>query len=112
MACFVLVHGAFHGGWVWSRVAARLRAAGHDVLTPTLTGCGDRFHLLTRDVGLATHVDDLVATLASSRAALPAAEAAAAARLMPDLQPLLASADMQEGLRAFVGRRPGAFTGK
>ena len=64
MACFVLVHGAFHGGWVWSRVAARLRAAGHDVLTPTLTGCGDRFHLLTRDVGLATHVDDLVATLA------------------------------------------------
>lgn len=52
------------------------------------------------------------ATLASSRAALPAAEAAAAARLMPDLQPLLASDDMQEGLRAFVGRRPGAFTGK
>ena len=52
------------------------------------------------------------ATLASARAALPAAEAAAAARLMPDLQPLLASDDMQEGLRAFVGRRPGAFTGK
>lgn len=63
MACFVLVHGAFHGGWVWSRVAARLRAAGHEVITPTLTGCGDRVHLLTRDVGLATHVDDLVATL-------------------------------------------------
>lgn len=63
MACFVLVHGAFHGGWVWSRVAARLRAAGHDVITPTLTGCGDRYHLLTRAVGLATHVDDLVATL-------------------------------------------------
>lgn len=63
MACIVLVHGAFHGGWVWSRVAPRLRAAGHDVLAPTLTGCGDRVHLLTRDVGLATHVDDLVATL-------------------------------------------------
>ncbi len=63
MACFVLVHGAFHGGWVWKRVADQLRAAGHDVITPTLTGCGDRFHLLTREVGLATHVQDVEQTL-------------------------------------------------
>ena len=48
----------------------------------------------------------------SSRAALPEAEAAAAARLMPELQPLLASEDMQEGLRSFVERRPGRFRGR
>lgn len=52
------------------------------------------------------------ATLASSRAALPGAEDTAAARLLPDLQPLLASEDMQEGLRAFVARKPGTFTGR
>jgi pimeloyl-ACP methyl ester carboxylesterase len=63
VACFVLVHGAFYGGWCWQRVAQRLRAAGHQVHTPTLTGCGDRFHLLTREVGVETHVRDLVATL-------------------------------------------------
>jgi enoyl-CoA hydratase len=52
------------------------------------------------------------ATLTSSRAAIPAAEYAAAARLMPDLVPLMGSADVQEGLRAFLERRPGAFTGR
>jgi enoyl-CoA hydratase/carnithine racemase len=52
------------------------------------------------------------ATLASSRGALPAEEAAAAGRLFADLQPLMASEDMQEGLRAFMQRRPGAFRGK
>ena len=60
MATFVLVHGSFHGGWVWRHVARRLRAAGHDVLAPTLTGSGERIHLLSREVGLATHVDDVV----------------------------------------------------
>jgi enoyl-CoA hydratase/carnithine racemase len=52
------------------------------------------------------------ASLASSRAALPAAEHAAAARLMPDLLPLMKSADVAEGLRAFLERRPGRFTGQ
>jgi enoyl-CoA hydratase/carnithine racemase len=52
------------------------------------------------------------ATLASSRAALPAAEGAAARRLLSDLQPLLASEDMQEGMRSFLERRPGTFRGK
>ena len=51
------------------------------------------------------------ATLASSRHALPKAEGPAAERLLPDLQPLMASDDVQEGLRAFVERRPGRFRG-
>jgi len=60
---YVLVHGAFVGGWCWQRVARRLRAAGHDVLTPTLTGAGERFHQLSPEIGLATHVDDVVNVL-------------------------------------------------
>jgi pimeloyl-ACP methyl ester carboxylesterase len=60
---FVLIHGACHGGWCWTRVARRLRAAGHEVFTPTLTGFGERVHLLTHDVGPATLVQDVVAVL-------------------------------------------------
>jgi enoyl-CoA hydratase len=52
------------------------------------------------------------ATLASSRAAVPANEHAAGARLMPDLQPIMKTADVAEGLRAFLERRPGKFAGK
>lgn len=59
MANFVLVHAAWHGGWEWRRVAQRLRAAGHEVFTPTLTGCGERSHLLSRDIGLDTHLRDV-----------------------------------------------------
>ena len=60
MARFVLVHGAWHGGWCWKRVRQSLQAAGHDVFTPTLTGVGDRSHLASRDVDLETHVADVV----------------------------------------------------
>ena len=63
MTTFVLLHGAFHGAWCWSRVAPRLRAAGHDVFTPTQTGLGDRAHLLHAGITLTTFVDDLVAVL-------------------------------------------------
>lgn len=63
MATFVLVHGAFEGGWCWQRVARRLRAKGHEVHTPTLSGCGDRAHLLTREIGLETHVQDVGALI-------------------------------------------------
>lgn len=59
MASYVLVHGGGHGGWCWQRVARLLRAEGHEVHTPTLTGLGERGHLLTPDVGLATHIADV-----------------------------------------------------
>lgn len=60
---FLLVHGAWHGGWCWSRVAARLRDAGHAVFTPTLTGLGERSHLLNATIGLQTFVDDIANVL-------------------------------------------------
>lgn len=59
MANFVLIHGAFHGGWCWAEVANRLRAAGHTVYAPSLTGLADRSHLATNDVTLGTHVLDV-----------------------------------------------------
>lgn len=60
MTTFVLLHGAWHGGWVWQRVAPLLRAAGHEVHTPTLTGVSDRAHTLHPSVGLGTHIEDVV----------------------------------------------------
>jgi pimeloyl-ACP methyl ester carboxylesterase len=57
---FVLVHGAWHGGWCWQRVADRLRAGGHAVFTPTLTGLGERAHLMRAGIGLDTHIADVV----------------------------------------------------
>jgi pimeloyl-ACP methyl ester carboxylesterase len=59
MAAFVLVHGAFHGGWCWRDVSAHLRAAGHEVFAPTLTGLGERRHLASPAVDLSTHVQDV-----------------------------------------------------
>src|SRR3954451_24537840 len=63
MATFVLVHGAWHGGWCWKKVTPLLRAAGHEVYTPTLTGLGERVHLVTPEVNLSTHIDDVVNVL-------------------------------------------------
>jgi pimeloyl-ACP methyl ester carboxylesterase len=60
MATFVIVHGGWGGGWEWTPVARRLRADGHEVLTPTLTGLGERAHLGS-DVGLSDHIDDVLA---------------------------------------------------
>ncbi len=59
MATYVLVHGAWHGGWCWQLVTPILRAASHEVYTPTLTGMGDRAHLLSCGADLATHVRDV-----------------------------------------------------
>lgn len=66
MAPIVLVHGAWHGGWCWQRLAPLLRDRGHEVHRPTLTGLGDRAHLrplLGDALGLDTHVDDVVGLL-------------------------------------------------
>jgi hypothetical protein len=57
---FVLVAGAAGGGWQWRRVADLLERQGCKVFTPTLTGLGERSHLLSKDVGLDTHVTDVV----------------------------------------------------
>jgi pimeloyl-ACP methyl ester carboxylesterase len=65
MATFILVHGGFHGGWCYSRVAAKLRAQKHEVYTPTLSGLGERAHLASQPINLATHVQDIVAVMES-----------------------------------------------
>ncbi|SER06498.1 Alpha/beta hydrolase family protein [Lentzea xinjiangensis] len=59
MATFLLVHGAWHSGRCWDRVVPLLEPAGHRVLAPSLTGYGDKAHLLGPGVGLGTHVDDI-----------------------------------------------------
>ena len=63
---FVLVHGASQGGWCWRRVSDRLERGGHKVFTPTLTGLGERSHLMSRDVDLEMHITDVVLPAISS----------------------------------------------
>ena len=60
MAIYVLVHGATAGGWIWQSIPARLRAAGHDAFTPTLTGLGARRHLISPDITMETHILDVL----------------------------------------------------
>jgi pimeloyl-ACP methyl ester carboxylesterase len=60
MATFVLVHGAWHGAWCWQRVARLLRTDGHEVFTPTLTGVGERSHLLNPSINIDIHILDIV----------------------------------------------------
>lgn len=55
MANFVLIHGAYQGGWIWQRVAARLRGAGHTVFAPSLDGCAERRHALRPGISTETH---------------------------------------------------------
>ena len=59
MAHFVLVHGAWHGAWCWRRVTQALQVQGHRVYAVTLTGLGDRSHLLSRAITLETHIEDV-----------------------------------------------------
>lgn len=60
MATYVLVGGAWLGGWCWQDVARPLRAGGHDVYPVTLTGLGERAHLANPEVDLETHISDVV----------------------------------------------------
>jgi pimeloyl-ACP methyl ester carboxylesterase len=60
MASFVLVHGAWHGSWCWQRVRSALQAQEHQVFTPTLTGVGERSHLLSAQVDLHTQTLDVI----------------------------------------------------
>ena len=63
MTSFLLVHGTWGGGWQWREVAGRLRAEGHLVFTPTLTGLGEREHLVSRNTNLDTHIQDVAAVI-------------------------------------------------
>ena len=59
MATFVLIHGAYQGGWIWQPVASRLRAAGHTVYTPTLDGCAERRQSLRAGITTETHAQEI-----------------------------------------------------
>ncbi len=63
MATFVLVHGAWGGSYGFRKVRGPLREAGHEVFTPSLTGIGERSHLASPQVGLTTHITDVVNTV-------------------------------------------------
>ena len=60
---YVLVHGDFHGGWCWRRVADRLSGTGHRVFTPTQTGLGERRHLMSANITLDVFVEDVTKLL-------------------------------------------------
>ena len=60
MSVYVLVHGAWGGSWCWKEIRRALQARGHEVYTPTLTGVGERSHLLSQHVDLNTHISDVV----------------------------------------------------
>ena len=59
MATFVLIHGAYQGGWIWQPVATRLRAAGHAVYAPTLDGCAERKQALRPGITTETHATEI-----------------------------------------------------
>src|SRR5947208_4541944 len=63
MATFVLVHGAWFGSWCWQKIIPFLEAAGHEVYAPTLTGLAERASELSPEVGLDTHIQDIVGEL-------------------------------------------------
>jgi pimeloyl-ACP methyl ester carboxylesterase len=63
MADFVLVHGAWHGGWCWRDVIPQLARGGHRVHAVTLTGLGERAHLMTPAITLETHITDVIAAI-------------------------------------------------
>lgn len=63
MATFVVCHGAWSAAWAWKKVRPLLRAAGHEIFTPTYTGLGERAHQVARSINLETHIGDVLAVL-------------------------------------------------
>src|SRR5258707_11186244 len=63
MTTFVLIHGSYQGGWIWRRVAARLRAAGHRVYAPTLDDCAERKHQVRAGITTETHAAEIAELL-------------------------------------------------
>ena len=63
MATYVLIHGAYQGGWIWKPVATRLRAAGHVVYAPTLDGCGERHHLARHGITVTIQAQEVAQLL-------------------------------------------------
>jgi pimeloyl-ACP methyl ester carboxylesterase len=63
MTTFVLIHGAYQGGWVWQRVMARLVAAGHTVFAPSLDGCAERRHAVRPGINTETHGEEIAELL-------------------------------------------------
>jgi pimeloyl-ACP methyl ester carboxylesterase len=63
MATFLICHGAWAAGWAWKKVRPLMRAAGHEIFTPTYTGLGERAHQASRGVDLDTHIGDVLSVL-------------------------------------------------
>ncbi|HEY2188469.1 MAG TPA: alpha/beta fold hydrolase [Caldimonas sp.] len=64
MSTLLVVHGAWTGGWAWKKMRPLLRARGHELFTPTLTGVGERTHLARAEIDLEVHVEDILGVLA------------------------------------------------
>jgi len=59
MTTFVLIHGSYQGGWIWQRLASRLRGGGHVVYAPSLDGCAERKHALRPGITTETHAAEI-----------------------------------------------------
>jgi len=64
MATFLVARGAWTGEWFWRKMFRPMRELGHDLIVPTLTGLGERQHLSNRDIGLETHINDVLQVIA------------------------------------------------
>jgi pimeloyl-ACP methyl ester carboxylesterase len=63
MATFLVAHGAWSAGWAWKKMRPLMRAAGHELWTPTYTGVGERAHMARPDIDLDTHIADVLGVL-------------------------------------------------
>ena len=63
MATFLVAHGAWSAGWAWKKMRSRMRALGHEFLTPTYTGVGERAHLARPEIDLETHIADVLGVI-------------------------------------------------